>query len=126
MAAACQLFVLLWAGELGRYLSLDVRCDRPREVPHLVFFPGLADSHRHRWVTPVFFLGFPVDAPLDLQSVPTVATGKVRGPMCSYNSVNGVASCSNDFFNNQIMRKEWGLDGESESTRFLVAVHRVN
>ena len=31
--------------------------------------------------------------------------------MCSYNSVNGVASCSNDFFNNQLMRKEWGLDG---------------
>ena len=28
-----------------------------------------------------------------------------------YNSVNGVASCSNDFFNNQLMRKEWGLDG---------------
>ena len=25
--------------------------------------------------------------------------------------VNGVASCSNDFFNNQLMRKEWGLDG---------------
>ena len=26
-------------------------------------------------------------------------------------SVNGVASCSNDFFNNQLMRKEWGLSG---------------
>jgi hypothetical protein len=41
----------------------------------------------------------------------TIKTGNVRGPMCSYNSVNGVASCSNDFFNNQLMRKEWGLDG---------------
>jgi hypothetical protein len=41
----------------------------------------------------------------------TIGTGKVRGPMCSYNSVNGVASCSNDFFNNQLVRNEWGLDG---------------
>ena len=40
-----------------------------------------------------------------------IGTGAVRGPMCSYNSVNGVASCSNDFFNNQLLRKEWGMDG---------------
>ena len=40
-----------------------------------------------------------------------IGTGLVRGPMCSYNAVNGVASCSNDFFNNELMRREWGLDG---------------
>ena len=54
------------------------------------------------------------------QCVHAKLSGKVRGPMCSYNSVNGVASCSNDFFNNQLMRKEWGLDGEFESACFVI------
>jgi beta-glucosidase-like glycosyl hydrolase len=40
-----------------------------------------------------------------------IGIGAVRGSMCSYNSVNGVASCSNDFFNNQLLRREWGMDG---------------
>ena len=31
--------------------------------------------------------------------------------MCSYNEVNGVPACANDFLLNQTMRQTWGFDG---------------
>ena len=31
--------------------------------------------------------------------------------MCSYNRINGVYSCENDWLLNDILRKEWGFDG---------------
>lgn len=31
--------------------------------------------------------------------------------MCSYNQINGVYSCENDWLLNQVLRKEWGFDG---------------
>jgi beta-glucosidase-like glycosyl hydrolase len=31
--------------------------------------------------------------------------------MCSYNAVNGVPSCANDFLQNEIVRGEWGFTG---------------
>ena len=31
--------------------------------------------------------------------------------ICSYNSVNGVPSCANDFLQNEIVRGEWGFTG---------------
>ena len=40
-----------------------------------------------------------------------VERGKVSGLMCSYNSVNGVPSCANDWLLNDVARGEWGLDG---------------
>ena len=36
-----------------------------------------------------------------------VEKGKVSGLMCSYNSVNGVPSCANDWLLNQVAREEW-------------------
>ena len=35
----------------------------------------------------------------------------MSGLMCSYNSVNGVPSCANDWLLNDVARGEWGLDG---------------
>lgn len=40
-----------------------------------------------------------------------VRDAHVGSIMCSYNSVNGVPSCANDLFNNDIVRGEWGFDG---------------
>ena len=31
--------------------------------------------------------------------------------MCSYNAVNNMPSCGNDYFINQVVREEWGWDG---------------
>jgi len=31
--------------------------------------------------------------------------------MCSYNAINGVPSCANDWLLNQVARKDWGFDG---------------
>lgn len=31
--------------------------------------------------------------------------------MCSYNCINGVYSCENDWLLNQVLRKEWGFEG---------------
>ena len=40
-----------------------------------------------------------------------VEKGRVSGLMCSYNSVNGVPSCANDWLIKEIARGEWGFDG---------------
>ncbi|XP_065841345.1 uncharacterized protein [Oscarella lobularis] len=40
-----------------------------------------------------------------------VERARVRSIMCSYNSVNGVPSCANSLFQNDIARGEWGFDG---------------
>eukprot|EP01084_Bolivina_argentea_P243622 408373_1 len=40
-----------------------------------------------------------------------IQTGRVKSIMCSYNAVNNVPSCGNDYFMNQVARKEWGFDG---------------
>jgi beta-D-xylosidase 4 len=40
-----------------------------------------------------------------------VEKGKVSGLMCSYNSVNGVPSCANDWLLTDTARNEWGFDG---------------
>jgi pre-mRNA-splicing factor SYF2/beta-D-xylosidase 4 len=37
--------------------------------------------------------------------------GQVSGLMCSYNSVNGVPSCANDWLLKDVARGEWGFDG---------------
>lgn len=40
-----------------------------------------------------------------------VEQGKVSGLMCSYNAVNGVPSCANDWLLKDVARGEWGFDG---------------
>ena len=40
-----------------------------------------------------------------------VEKGRVTGLMCSYNAVNGVPSCANDWLLTDIARGEWGFDG---------------
>jgi beta-D-xylosidase 4 len=40
----------------------------------------------------------------------TVQNGSAMGVMCSYNSINGVPTCANQFLNN-VLRKEWGFAG---------------
>lgn len=40
-----------------------------------------------------------------------VEQGEVTGLMCSYNSVNGVPSCANDWLLKEVARGEWGFDG---------------
>eukprot|EP00163_Fabomonas_tropica_P007219 TRINITY_DN16905_c0_g1_i1.p1 TRINITY_DN16905_c0_g1~~TRINITY_DN16905_c0_g1_i1.p1 ORF type:complete len:740 (-),score=162.35 TRINITY_DN16905_c0_g1_i1:31-1968(-) len=40
-----------------------------------------------------------------------VVKGGAGSIMCSYNEVNGVPSCANDFLNNQVARGEWNFDG---------------
>lgn len=40
-----------------------------------------------------------------------VEKGKVSSLMCSYNAVNGVPSCANDWLLKTIARENWGFDG---------------
>ena len=40
-----------------------------------------------------------------------VEEGKVGSIMCSYNAVNGIPSCANDFINNKVARDKWGFEG---------------
>ncbi|KJE94694.1 beta-xylosidase [Capsaspora owczarzaki ATCC 30864] len=40
-----------------------------------------------------------------------VRVGKGASLMCSYNAVNGIPSCADDFINNEIAREQWGFDG---------------
>lgn len=40
-----------------------------------------------------------------------VEKGNVTGLMCSYNAVNGVPSCANDWLLDTVARKEWGFTG---------------
>jgi pre-mRNA-splicing factor SYF2/beta-D-xylosidase 4 len=40
-----------------------------------------------------------------------VEKGRVSGLMCSYNAINGVPSCANDWLLDQVARGDWGFDG---------------
>jgi len=40
-----------------------------------------------------------------------VEKGKVSGLMCSYNSINGVPSCGNNWLLAEVARGDWGFDG---------------
>ena len=40
-----------------------------------------------------------------------VEEGKASGIMCSYNAVNGVPSCANDWLLGTLLRESWGFDG---------------
>ena len=40
-----------------------------------------------------------------------VEEGKVSGIMCSYNAVNGVPSCANNWLLTTLLRDSWGFDG---------------
>eukprot|EP00912_Choanoflagellata_sp_UC4_P000634 UC4_evm4s392 len=40
-----------------------------------------------------------------------VEKGKVTSLMCSYNAINGVPSCANDWLLTTVAREEWGFDG---------------
>ena len=40
-----------------------------------------------------------------------VQRGAVSGLMCSYNSVNGVPSCANEWSMNEVARESWNFDG---------------
>lgn len=40
-----------------------------------------------------------------------VEKGKVSGLMCSYNAINGVPSCANDWLLQTVARESWGFDG---------------
>jgi len=40
-----------------------------------------------------------------------VEKGQVSSLMCSYNAVNGVPSCANDWLLNDVAREEWGFEG---------------
>jgi len=40
-----------------------------------------------------------------------VEKGEVSGLMCSYNAINGVPSCANDWLLDTVARKSWGFNG---------------
>eukprot|EP00475_Leptophrys_vorax_P031390 TRINITY_DN47558_c0_g1_i1.p1 TRINITY_DN47558_c0_g1~~TRINITY_DN47558_c0_g1_i1.p1 ORF type:complete len:741 (-),score=242.52 TRINITY_DN47558_c0_g1_i1:86-2308(-) len=40
-----------------------------------------------------------------------VVDGQVKSIMCSYNSVNGMPSCANEFLLEQVLRQQWGFEG---------------
>jgi beta-glucosidase len=40
-----------------------------------------------------------------------VVEGRAHSIMCSYNRVNGVPSCANEWLLDTVLRKEWGFDG---------------
>merc|ERR1740138_1475354 len=40
-----------------------------------------------------------------------VEKGRVSSLMCSYNAINGVPACANDWLLSTVARGEWGFDG---------------
>lgn len=56
-----------------------------------------------------------------------VEEGRVSGLMCSYNAVNGVPSCANDWLLKKVARDEWGFDGyitaDCDADLDVVATH---
>jgi len=40
-----------------------------------------------------------------------VKMGKVSSLMCSYNAINGIPSCANEYLMNDLARESWGFDG---------------
>ena len=46
--------------------------------------------------------------------------GQAASIMCSYNEVNGVPSCANDLFLNNVVRDQWGFGGFIVSLPSLV------
>eukprot|EP00047_Mylnosiga_fluctuans_P006447 m.246915 g.246915 ORF g.246915 m.246915 type:complete len:772 (-) comp15227_c0_seq1:9-2324(-) len=60
-----------------------------------------------------------------------VIEGDAKGVMCSYNAVNGVPSCANDFLLNTTLRSSWGFEGYVTSDSgavedILINHHYVN
>ena len=47
-----------------------------------------------------------------------VEKGKVSGLMCSYNSLNGVPTCANDWLLKDLARESWGFQGRLCSILF--------
>ena len=45
--------------------------------------------------------------------------------MCSFNAINGVPGCGNDYLMNQILKGEWGFDGFVESDWTAVSEMRA-
>ncbi|MGB7981281.1 MAG: beta-glucosidase BglX [Candidatus Nanopelagicales bacterium] len=45
--------------------------------------------------------------------------------MCSFNSINGVPGCANEYLETDVLKKEWGFDGFVESDYTAVAELRV-
>jgi len=56
-----------------------------------------------------------------------VEAGRVSGIMCSYNAVNGVPTCANDWLLKDIARGEWGFEGyvtsDCDADRDVFASH---
>jgi beta-glucosidase len=44
-----------------------------------------------------------------------IPASKVGNVMCSYNKVNGVYACENDYLINQVLKGEWGFRGQVQS-----------
>ncbi len=44
-----------------------------------------------------------------------VPASKVGSVMCSYNKVNGTYACENDYLINQVLKGEWGFNGQVQS-----------
>ncbi|MCJ1311088.1 hypothetical protein MMC25_004758 [Agyrium rufum] len=42
------------------------------------------------------------------------ADSNVQAMMCSYNAINGVPSCANDYLLNTILREHWGFKGDGQ------------
>ncbi len=40
-----------------------------------------------------------------------VQDGRARSVMCSYNALNGIPTCADDFILQEILRKEYGFEG---------------
>merc|ERR1719331_1722894 len=66
------------------------------------------------WTRNTFDATVPMRDLVDSYMVPfqaCVEKGHVTSLMCSYNAVNGVPSCANDWLLSTVARKNWGFDG---------------
>ena len=53
-----------------------------------------------------------------------IQVGKVKSIMCSYNAVNNMPSCGNDYFMNEVARGEWNFDGFFVCVLLIIVVHQ--
>ena len=51
-----------------------------------------------------------------------VEEGSVSGLMCSYNAVNGVPTCADDWLLQTVARDQWQFDGYSKISFFSIGL----
>lgn len=97
-----------WEGD-ARYLQASACCKH--FVANSMEDSTVAGEHRTRYSMDANVSARDLVDSYLLPFQACVEKGRVSGLMCSYNAVNGVPSCANEWLLQTVARKAWGFDG---------------